>query len=258
MANREQAKSQKKGFWDLLKASTKELGILFPGEGKSTHRPAPKPAAREAVAPPTAAEPPSSLNTASTDWIPAPEVQAQDNVRPTAEIIQELMPDLDGERIQEMLEPKEVQVHGATTALAEDTERYLKQIQAQLSEIRRGQMELEQNREMIPMVVENALEKFFYWVQERENQQMDLSMKEVEQRLNSGQLEILMEIRSLVDQSEKLAFTERQLAKLERENDKQKSKTKVFGWLLTIVCAGVGGAAWWLWSQGFLPMQLPW
>lgn len=248
--------SQKKGFWDLIKEGSKGLGILFPGESKQPRRSSLS--ARKV----TSAEPEAiselswveekSVETATPNFTSAPEpslesewdfsVKSEENKpKPTTDFTQ----------IEKVIQQSQA-------SLNETTQKHLKEIQEQLNAIQQVQAEQQQSKELAPVIVENALEKFFYWVQERDNNQMDNIMKEAEQRLNSGQLEILMELRSLVDQTDKMALAEQKIAILEKQNYQRKVRFKVLFVVMIVLLAGIAGAFGWLWQQGLLVLNMPW
>lgn len=248
--------SQKKGFWDLIKEGSKGLGILFPGESKQPRRPSLSArkvasAGPEAISEPILVEE-KSAETATPNFTSAPEpslerewdfsVKSEENKpKPTADFTQ----------IEKVIQQSQA-------SLNETTQRHLREIQEQLNAIQQVQAEQQQSKELAPVIVENALEKFFYWVQERDNNQMDNIMKEAEQRLNSGQLEILMELRSLVDQTDKMALAEQKIAILEKQNYQRKVRFKILFVVMIVLLAGIAGVFGWLWQQGLLVLNMPW
>lgn len=248
--------SQKKGFWDLIKEGSKGLGILFPGETKQSRRPSLS--ARKAAS----AEPEMISQPALTEEKQAEAATPNFTSPSEAPLEKEWDFSVKSEEIKPEPIPDFAQIERALqqsqASLSEATQKHLKEIQEQLSEIRQVQAEQQQSKEITPVIVENALEKFFYWVQERDNNQMDSIMKEAEQRLNSGQLEILMELRSLVDQTDKMALAEQKIAILEKQNYQRKVRFKILFVILIVLLLGIAGIFGWLWQQGFLILRMPW
>ena len=108
------------------------------------------------------------------------------------------------------------------------------------------------------MAVEKALEKVFYWVQERENKQVDGLVKEMEQRLNSGQLEILMELRTLVNETDKMALAEQKISALEKLADRRLTRLRIVLGMLIFTLGGLAGFGVWFYFEEILKLPLPW
>ena len=268
MGERAKVETKKRGFWDLIKESGKGLGIIFPdgNEKQTPKRPVsavPKRPVRQtpsASASPTTEAPIASSTVENLQSPPASEIisdlmaglKAESEMKGHSEIRKESHNFQPLRMVNEAAYPREPIV----AVMDEATEKYLKNIQSQLGEIRRTQLEYNQNT--TPVIVENALEKFFYWVQEKNNQQLESSMKEVEQRLSSGQLEILMELRSLVNQTDELILAEQRIGLLERQCDRQKTKFRVLLVFFLVVVGGSAFGIWWVWLEGFLKIRPLW
>lgn len=244
--------SQKKGFWDLIHEGSKGLGILFPGENKQSRRSSvsvPKEVSMETEAVFSEEKVSETTSPNFTNAARVPVEKEWDFSMKNEEKQAKSVADLS--QLERTFQQSQA-------SLNETTQKHLKEIQDQLNEIRRAQADQQRSKELAPVVVENALEKFFYWVQERDNNQMDSMMKEAEQRLNSGQLEILMELRSLVDQTDKMALAEQKIAILEKQEYQQKVRFKILLVALIFLLIGIAGILGWLWQQGFLVLYMPW
>lgn len=249
--------SQKKGFWDLIKEGSKGLGILFPGESKQPRRPSLSARKVTSAEPEVVSEPVLSeeklAETATPNFtsVSEPPLEREWDFSVKSEESKPKPPTTDFTQIERVIQQSQA-------SLNETTQKHLKEIQEQLNEIRQVQAEQQESKDLAPVIVENALEKFFYWVQERDNNQMDNIMKEAEQRLNSGQLEILMELRSLVDQTDKMALSEQKISILEKQNYQRKVRFKILFVVMIVLLAGIAGVFGWMWQQGLLVLNMPW
>ena len=244
MENRDRMQSQKRSLWDLLKEGSKGLGILFPSEEKKQPR---KTSSVRVSAPSNPAA--SSVPEESFGKSGSEEALQNHIVSSDGHWTPRVMPKK--EHPEESNLPSKME-QSVAVSLDEETKRNLQQIQEQLKEIRQIQVEQSQAADSTPVVVENALEKFFYWVQERENKQVDGLVKEMEQRLNSGQLEILMELRTLVTETDKMALAEQKIAMLEKLSEKRLTRLRIATGLLIFIIGSLSGFAIWFWFAEIL------
>lgn len=108
-----------------------------------------------------------------------------------------------------------------------------------------------------PIVLENTMERVYYWVQERENQLLNERLIQTEKKLGTSQVEILMELRSLAEkQATGIAQAEvrekalqDQLKTLQRWN--MVLLASFFILVLGIMGAGIYGALYYGWMTPF-------
>lgn len=132
----------------------------------------------------------------------------------------------------------------------------LQAIRAQLSELAESK-KLPAVQAISPIVIENAMERVYYWAQERENQVLNERLKQTEKKLGLSQVEILMELRSLAEKQAKgivQAETrekalQNQLKALQRWN--MVLLASLFILILGIVGAGIYGALYYGWMTPF-------
>ena len=132
----------------------------------------------------------------------------------------------------------------------------LQAIRAQLSELAESK-KLPAVQAISPIVIENAMERVYYWAQERENQVLNERLKQTEKKLGLSQVEILMELRSLAEKQAKgivQAETrekalQNQLKALQRWN--MVLLASLFILILGIVGAGIYGAIYYGWMTPF-------
>lgn len=243
--------AEKRSFWDILRESSKGLGILFPSDNKNTPR-----SVRTKINPPEIALQEEKRQPAKTSFEEGGEEKVSD-LKKAAEAIQEMRETL-GQDLGLPQEGKELQVldgQDPEVLLSEETKKYFHEFRQRLEEIHELQAKQNQENSMTPAIVENALEKFFYWVQERENKQVEENIKEAEQRLNSGQLEILMELRTLVDQTNQASLAEEKILYLTEQVSKGKKRVRILIGFLIVFILGVAGFGFWLWVQGSLVLR---
>lgn len=244
--------ADKKSFWDILKESSKGLGILFPSDSKTTPRPVRTKLSSNEV---TSGEekPPTEEylhEVHSEEESRSPMKQAAEGIQEMRNTLHEdlgLAPEV---KDLPMLWKRETEA-----SLNEETKKYFREVERKLEEIQEMQVRQSQENSMTPAIVENALEKLFYWVQEKENKQVEENLKEAEQRLNSGQLEILMELRTLVDQTNQVALAEEKILHLENQVAKGKKRGRLMLGFLLVFVLGVAGFAFWLWLHGGLVLR---
>ena len=132
----------------------------------------------------------------------------------------------------------------------------LQAIRVQLSELAESK-KVPAVQAISPIVIENAMERVYYWVQERENQIINERLKQTEKKLGTSQVEILMELRSLAEKQTKgivQAETrekalQTQLKALQRWN--MVLLASLFILILGIVGAGIYGALYYGWMIPF-------
>ena len=132
----------------------------------------------------------------------------------------------------------------------------LQAIRTQLSELAESK-KVPAVQAISPIVIENAMERVYYWVQDRENQLLNDRLKQTEKKLGASQVEILMELRSLTEkQAQGIVQAEarekalqNQLKALKRWN--MVLLASLFILILGIVGAGIYGALYYGWMTPF-------